>query len=72
MSVSDALGKLSTALRTRRLHLGRSQLQVGLEAGMDQSQYGKIERGEHDVQFRTLIRVADALEITPSELLRNI
>lgn len=69
--MSEPLQKLSSALRARRRHLGKSQLEVGLQVGMGQSQYGKIERGEIDVRFRTLVRLTEALETTPAELLRN-
>jgi transcriptional regulator with XRE-family HTH domain len=68
--VSEPLQKLSRALRARRETLGMSQLEVGLRVGMDQSQYGKIERGELDVRFRTLVRVTTALETTPADLLQ--
>jgi transcriptional regulator with XRE-family HTH domain len=68
-AVFDPLQLLSAALLARRLALGLTQEAVGLEIGMSQSQYSRIERGEVNVKFRTLVRVARALDASPSELL---
>ena len=70
--MSDPLQRLSEALRARREALGRTQEAVGLEVGMSQSQYSRIEAGQVDLQFRTLDRVARALEISLSDLLRGV
>jgi transcriptional regulator with XRE-family HTH domain len=70
--VIDPLKTFTTDLRRRRAELGLSQEAVALEAGMDQSQYSRIERGEVDPSIRTLTRIARALGTTPSELLRGI
>jgi transcriptional regulator with XRE-family HTH domain len=70
--VFDPLQKLSAALLARRQALGRTQEAVGLEVGMSQSQYSRIERGEVNLKFRTLVRIARALEIAPADLLHGL
>jgi transcriptional regulator with XRE-family HTH domain len=49
-----------------------SQEAVGDRAGMTQSQYARIERGDVDPTLKTLKRLAVALDITASELLRDV
>jgi transcriptional regulator with XRE-family HTH domain len=39
---------------------------------MTQSQYGRIERGEVDPSIKTLARLAKAIGVTASELLRGV
>jgi transcriptional regulator with XRE-family HTH domain len=39
---------------------------------MTQSQYARIERGDVDPTIKTLKRLATALEVTASELLRDV
>lgn len=63
----EALGR---AARAQRELLGLTQSEVGERAdGMHCNQVGEIERGETYPQLRTLVRLAGALELLPSELL---
>ena len=68
----EPLRTFTTNLRDRRAELGLSQEAVAAEAAMDQSQYSRIERGEVDPSIRTLTRIARAVRLTPSDLLRGI
>jgi transcriptional regulator with XRE-family HTH domain len=45
---------------------------VGDRAGMTQSQYARIERGDVDPTIKTLKRVATALDVAVAELLRDV
>ncbi len=71
-TVPDPIGRFATNLRARRTARGLSQEAVAAAAAMDPSQYGRIERGRVDPGLRTVMRIARALDTTPSELLRGI
>lgn len=60
---------LGRALRDLREHRGLSQEALGHEAGLDRTYVSGIERGERNPGFETLIKLAVALDIQPSELL---
>jgi len=62
---------IGTALRRRRIECGFSQEGLALATGIDRSHMGKIERGERNLTILNLIRIAQALLCTPSELLRS-
>jgi DNA-binding XRE family transcriptional regulator len=51
---------------------GLGQEAAGDGAGMTQSQYGRIERGEVDPSIKTLARLAVALGVAASDLLRGV
>lgn len=64
-----AFGNRVRALRKAR---GYSQEVFAAHANLDRSAYGKLERGEINVGFATLARMAVALQLTLSELLEGI
>ena len=41
-------------------------------AGIDRSHMGKIERGERNVTFLNVIRIAKAMSCKPSDLLASV
>lgn len=55
-----------------RAALGLSQELIAEAAGMDQSQYSRIERGEVCPGVRLVARVACALEVTPAQLMEGV
>ena len=55
----DILGK---RIRAKRRELGMSQEGLAHEAGLDRSYVGRIERGEHNLTFVSLVRIARAME----------
>jgi len=60
--VSDPyLDILGQRIRARRRELGLSQEGLAHEAGLDRSYVGRIERGEHNLTFIALVRLARAL-----------
>ncbi len=61
--------RLGEVIRSRRLALAWSQEALADYAGIDRSHMGKIERGERNVTFLNLLRIAKALKCKPSELL---
>lgn len=60
--------------RVRNLRTSRELSQEDLAelAGMHRNYIGGIERGERNITLLNLIRLAKALEISPSEFLRGI
>lgn len=70
--MSDPLKQFIANLRARREALGLTQDDVAWSACMDQSYYSRIERGRVDPSIRTVVKVAAALEIDASELLRGV
>lgn len=64
------LAQLGDVIRQRRLKLGFSQEALADASGIDRSHMGKIERGERNVTFLNLLKIADAIGLRPSDLLR--
>jgi len=62
---------LGQAIRQLRLAAGISQEGLAERSGMHRTYVGGIERGERNVSFRNLLRLAGALEVRPSELIER-
>ena len=59
---------LGAAIRRARAGVGLSQEALAVDADLDRSYVGGIERGEHNVTVMNVIKIANALETTPSAL----
>jgi DNA-binding XRE family transcriptional regulator len=70
-SGDPALVKLGAAIRAVRLEKQLSQEAFADKAGIDRSYVGGIERGEHNVAFINLLKIAEALEVNLSDVLIN-
>jgi transcriptional regulator with XRE-family HTH domain len=68
----DHLDVFTANLRRTREKRGLSQEAVGDRAGMTQSQYARIERGDVDPTLKTLKRLATALDVTASDLINGV
>ncbi|WP_340689029.1 helix-turn-helix transcriptional regulator [Stenotrophomonas maltophilia] len=68
-STNNDLVRLGQAVRVRRQELAMSQEALADVAGVDRSHMGKIERGERNVTFLNILKIAKALECRASELL---
>jgi transcriptional regulator with XRE-family HTH domain len=66
MPVVVYIGKKLREVRTRRL---LTQDELADKAGVSQSTIANIERDNAEPQFRTIRKLAKALEIDPTELL---
>ncbi|OGP87448.1 MAG: hypothetical protein A2156_13420 [Deltaproteobacteria bacterium RBG_16_48_10] len=53
---------LGARIRQMRQVRGLSQEQLALEAGLDRSYVGGVERGERNITFNSLCRIARALK----------
>lgn len=54
----DILGQ---RIRAARREIGMSQERLAHEAGLDRSYLGRVERGEHNLTFISLVKIARAL-----------
>lgn len=57
-------------IRTLRKASGLSQEGLAHECGLHRTYIGAVERGERSITLRTLERIAQALRVEPSDLLR--
>jgi len=67
----QSLKLLVASVRARRLDLKLSQEALADLAGVDRSHMGKIERGERNVTFLNILRIATAMQCKPSDLLTD-
>ena len=68
--VSAAL--VGQVIQSYRLRKGMSQEVLSGLAGLDRTQYSKIERGLRSPTLDTLFKIAQALDIPPSDIVRQI
>jgi transcriptional regulator with XRE-family HTH domain len=62
---------LGRAIRDARAELRISQEELGLRTGVHRNYIGGIERGERNPSVKTIARLADELDVPPSELFRQ-
>jgi transcriptional regulator with XRE-family HTH domain len=60
---------LGSAIRTTRQGKGLSQEALAIDAGLDRSYMGGIERGEHNLTVINMLKICSALGVRPSDLL---
>ncbi len=65
---SKILIALGLAVRQSRAEMGLSQEALAVDANMDRSYVGGIERGEHNITVMNVVKLADALNTKPSLL----
>ena len=66
-----ALIALGEAIRHARKQQGISQEKLALMAGVDRSYVGRVERGDNNVAVLTLLKLAHALEVSVTELMKK-
>ena len=64
------LKKLGERILALRKKSGKSQSQFSYEMGWDKPNLRKIEKGKTNPTVKTLIKIAEVLEISLSELLK--
>ena len=72
MGCNDHLKALGMSIRRRRLEMGFSQEGLADSTGLHRTYIGGIERGERNVSFTNLVRLAKALDTTVSELVQEV
>jgi transcriptional regulator with XRE-family HTH domain len=63
---------LGERVRELRFGLGLSQEKLADVCGLHRTYIGAIERGERNVSLRNIVRLAQALDTTPTSLLEGI
>jgi len=66
---NKALRQFGDALRSERKERGFSQEGLALEAEINRSYMGSLERGEENVSILTLLKISSVLKVKPSALL---
>jgi transcriptional regulator with XRE-family HTH domain len=69
MTIEKAVGQELYFCRTKK---GLSQEKLGFEANLHRTYISIIERGLKSPTINTLVRLCDALEITPDKFLKNV
>lgn len=70
--LSDAARILGKRVRDQRLKFALSQDDIANLAGINVSNYGKIERGLSNPTFHTVLRIAAVLGVDPSVLVTGL
>jgi transcriptional regulator with XRE-family HTH domain len=65
---SAANQSLGAAIRSTREERGYSQEAAARRIGIDRGNYGAVERGECNITFDYLVKIAEGLDTTPSAL----
>ena len=63
----QVFGKHVRELRKER---GLSQVELAAKVGIDRSYMGFLERGERNPSLEVIAKIAEALSVTPDELLK--
>jgi transcriptional regulator with XRE-family HTH domain len=64
-----SLRALGAAIRKRRAEMGISQEELAHRAKLDRSYVGGVERGERNVAYVNILKLAGALDLSPPELM---
>lgn len=62
------LEQFGVGVRALRVRRGLTQDELAARCGLHRTYVGGIERGERNISFKTLLRLADALDVSASEL----
>jgi transcriptional regulator with XRE-family HTH domain len=58
-------------VRELRKERGLSQVELAAKVGIDRSYMGFLERGERNPSLEVIAKIAEALSVTPDELLKQ-
>jgi transcriptional regulator with XRE-family HTH domain len=70
MNISEEtfIANLGIHIRQLREKKGMSQQDLADDCGITQNQVGRIERAEINTTIKTLVRIANTLDVEPKEL----
>lgn len=69
LSLEEAFGQVLKELRKEK---GLSQEELAHESGLDRTFISLLERGKRQPSLGTIISIANVLELTASEFIKNI
>ena len=67
-----ALKAFGCSIQSARNNLGLSQEKLAEFAGLDRTYISSVERGQRNISILNIIKLANALSVSPSNLLENI
>lgn len=70
--MQDALAELGKQIKIRREERGWSQEKFAEKCGFDRTYISLLERGKRNPSYTNLLKVAEGLEISISDLLSDI
>jgi len=70
--VNNNLVRFGIRICTLRKTLGISQEELASRAGIHRTYLGGVERGERNVGLLNILRISEALEVRPEELLKGV
>lgn len=65
--MADVKQQYGCAIRQRRQELGWSQEYLAAQAGLHRTYVADIERGKRNISLENIIKLAEALQLTPGE-----
>lgn len=68
----EALNILGKQIKTQRENLGLTQEKLAEKCGLDRTYISLLERGKRNPSYTNLLKVAAGLEISISELMKDI
>ncbi len=71
LDTSESLIILGQKVRKRREELGLSQEKLAEKCEFDRTYISLLERGKRNISFTNLLRIADGLEISAWELIKD-
>jgi transcriptional regulator with XRE-family HTH domain len=69
---SADLQELGRRIRAARAALGSSQEELAYESHIDRSYFGGVERGDRNITFNVLCKIAAALQCDVAELTKGL
>jgi transcriptional regulator with XRE-family HTH domain len=72
MSGATAKEIFGEHVRSLRINCGLSQEGLAEASGLHRTYIGSVERGERNVSLENIVKIASALQTTPSKLLEGI
>ena len=60
--------KLGDAIRAQRVARKMSQEALADAAEINRTHMGEVERGKRNISFLAIVRIAEAMKLSPSEL----
>ncbi len=68
----DKLKAFGEKIRKIRIERGLSQEKLAFLSGLHRTYVGAIERGERNVSFKNIEKIANTLKVNLEELFRNL
>lgn len=72
MGKRDVRKSFGKTVRDCRVALGLSQEELAERAELHRTYVGSVERGERNISLENIVRLANALGLKPSDLLKGV